>query len=50
VSPASLEGRKPNGTDFDLPCSAFGQQAEFRACEAFERQRKRDASAPERAG
>lgn len=48
MSPAALEGSKPNGTDSDLPCSAFGQQAEFRACEAFERRRKGDAG--ERAG
>ncbi len=42
MSPAAVEGRKPNGTDFDLPCSAFGQQAEYQACAAFERARKRD--------
>jgi len=44
MSPADLEGRKPNGTDSDVPCFAFGQQAEFRACDAFERRRKGDAA------
>jgi hypothetical protein len=45
MSPAAVEARKPNGTDFDLPCSAFGQLAEYRACAAFERVRKRDVPA-----
>jgi hypothetical protein len=50
VSPATVEGRKPIGTDFDLPCHVFGQRAEFRACEAFERRRKGDVQASEHAG
>jgi hypothetical protein len=39
-----VESRKPNGTDFDLACSAFGQLPEYRACAAFERVRKRDVA------
>ncbi|MGE5708247.1 MAG: hypothetical protein ACM3YO_07930 [Bacteroidota bacterium] len=39
-SPAEIEQRQPNGTDYDLPCRRFGQREEFRACTAFERREK----------
>lgn len=39
-SPAIIEEHQPNGSDYDLPCVAFGQKAEYRACSAYERKGK----------
>lgn len=40
MSPNEAEGRQPNGTDSDLPCTRFGQRPEFRACKVFDPKNK----------